>query len=147
MTQIEQGNTLNDGPEVITERVCDSSGDRVYRKTTNRIKSTTNRVIDFAGFAEIRPDDGVVLFRMPVNGSVVIEEARNTINGTRNEEESGYIHQDIRGSVLSKTSFTHDWTIPQLSAETEYDAWVNDYENRLSRNLCMSHLGGQAVSF
>ncbi|MBT5470160.1 MAG: RHS repeat-associated core domain-containing protein, partial [Nitrospina sp.] len=45
----------------------------------------------------------------------------------RNEEESGYIHQDIRGSVLAKTSFTHDWTIPQLSGETEYDAWGNDY--------------------
>ena len=84
-------------------------------------------MIDFAKFAEIRPDDGVVLFRMPVNGSVVIEEARNTIDGTRNEEESGYIHQDIRGSVLAKTSFTHDWTIPQVSAETEYDAWGNDY--------------------
>ncbi|TDP76379.1 hypothetical protein [Bradymonas sediminis] len=59
-------------------------------------------VIDFAGLAEIRPDEGIMLLRVPVNGAVMVEEARSLVDGARDERQSGYRHTDIRGSTLAR---------------------------------------------
>lgn len=49
-----------------------------------------------------------MLWRMPVNGAVMVEEARSLITGERDERQSGYLHTDIRGSTLAKTG----WSAP-----------------------------------
>ena len=37
---------------------------------------------------------------MPVNGAVTVEEARSLATGVRDIAQSGYIHTDLRGSIV-----------------------------------------------
>jgi len=45
----------------------------VLRSTIDHLSGKKKRVIDFAGLAEIRPDEGIMLWRVPVNGAVMVE--------------------------------------------------------------------------
>ena len=106
-------------------------GKRILRKTENVLAGTTERVIDFAGLAKIRPDDGpdgdgdgnpdgVMTFRLPVGGTTAVEEARALEGADRVMSESGYVHSDIRSSILAKTSYQGP---ALLDKEAEYSAW------------------------
>lgn len=104
-----------------TRHVCGEGGRRVLRETTDNLTGQTQRVIDFAGLAEIRPDDGIMLWRVPVNGAVTVEEARSLATGERDVTQSGYIHTDLRGSTLARTGWNAQMSLP--FEEAEYGPW------------------------
>ncbi|MFU8804078.1 MAG: RHS repeat-associated core domain-containing protein [Bradymonadaceae bacterium] len=112
--------------DATTSFVCGQGGRRALRKTTDHLTGKTQRVIDFAGLAEIRPDDGpdgILLLRLPAGGTTVVEEARSLINGARVYEESGYVHSDVRSSILAKTDY--EGAALLMTHAAEYDAWGN----------------------
>ncbi|QDG54391.1 hypothetical protein FIV42_27695 [Persicimonas caeni] len=122
--------------DMTTTHVCGQGGRRVFRSTVDYVNGEVNRVIDFAGIAEIRPDegpdrdqdgypDGLIFVRIPVNGAVSVEDARSLVDGSRIEEESGYIHSDLRGSVLAKTAIEGAASIDK---EAVYGAWGEPVE-------------------
>src|SRR5690554_3079452 len=127
MTQIDREiwEVSRMGTRTVTDKttchVCGEGGRRVLRATTDNLTGQTQRVIDFAGLAEIRPDDGIMLWRVPVNGAVTVEEARSLATGERDEDQSGYIHTDLRGSTLAKTGWDAQMSLP--FEEAEYDSW------------------------
>ncbi len=124
MRTIDVTNTDSSGATVLdktTRQVCGEGGRRVLRETVDYLSGTTQRVIDFAGLAEIRPDDGVMLWRVPVNGAVTVEEARSLVDGSRRTDRSGYIHTDMRGSTLAKTGWSSQMSLP--FKEAEYGPW------------------------
>lgn len=104
-----------------TDHVCNASGTRVLRSTTDLVTAARSRVVQFAGFGEIRPDEGVFLARPSVGGTVLVEDARDLSSGNRVLAESGYAFRDTRGSTLLRTVFN----APASAAnrETEYDSW------------------------
>ena len=109
-----------------TEQVCGQDGQRVYRRTVDS-HGSIERVVQFAGIGEIRIDDGdhgTMLFRMPVGGTVSLEDARSLLDGSRIEEESGFLLTDVRGSVVAKTNLSG---IPSIEREAEYSAWGETY--------------------
>src|SRR5690554_4226993 len=118
-----------------TRHVCGEGGRRVLRETTDNLTGETQRVIDFAGLAEIRPDEGIMLWRVPVNGAVTVEEARFLATGVRDDDQSGYIHPDLRGSTLAKTGWDAQMSLP--FEEAEYDAWGKTL--RVSTNSVPTH--------
>jgi RHS repeat-associated protein len=103
-----------------SDYTCGLDG-RVVARASTRADGSTSRRIDFAGLAEIRPDEGVFLLRVPLHGSVAVEDARSLQTGARNVPLSGYIVSDARGSVLATTGF--DSSAPGFTREAEYDAW------------------------
>src|SRR5690554_1430602 len=127
------------GTRTVTDKttchVCGEGGRRVLRATTDNLTGQTQRVIDFAGLAEIRPDDGIMLWRVPVNGAVTVEEARALATGARDEDQSGYIHTDLRGSTLAKTGWDAQMSLP--FEEAEYGAWGETL--RVSTNPVPTH--------
>jgi RHS repeat-associated protein len=105
--------------EASSAYTCGLDG-RVVARASSLADGTTSRRIDFAGLAEIRPDDGVFVLRVPVSGSVSVEDARSLDTGERVVSESAYLVNDARGSVLATTAFDSDTAITR---EAEYDAW------------------------
>jgi RHS repeat-associated protein len=103
-----------------SDYTCGLDG-RVVARSTVKADTTKSRRIDFAGLAEVRPDDGVFLLRVPLQGSVAVEDARSLSTGARVSASSGYIISDARGSVLARTRF--DVGTPSFTTEAEYDAW------------------------
>ncbi len=103
-----------------SEYTCGLDG-RVVARATTKPDGSLSRRIDFAGLAEIRPDEGVFLLRVPVSGSVSVEDARSLSTGDRVTSLSEYLVSDIRGSVIATTSF--DTGASVLAKETELDAW------------------------
>jgi len=97
---------------------CGLDGKVVARATT-KLDGSTSRRIDFAGLGEIRPDEGVFVLRVPVGGSVAVEDARLLSTGDRSNALSGYVANDARGSVLANLALTTQ----TLSKEAEFDAW------------------------
>jgi RHS repeat-associated protein len=117
--------------DMTTTHVCGQGGRRVLRSTVDYLNGEVSRVIDFAGLAEIRPDegpdddgdgypDGLVFVRVPVGGAVSVEDARSFVDGSQVADESGYIHADIRGSVIAKTAIDGP---ASMSREAAYGAW------------------------
>ena len=105
----------------LTTHVCGQGGRRVFRRTENTLTGRVERVIKFGKLAEIRPDEGIFLKRISVNGSILVEDAHSLTSGHRVEPESGYVFNDVRGSVLAKTAFSGPAS--HVTRETEYDAW------------------------
>ena len=84
------------------------------------------RMVPFLGLGEIRPDDGVGLFvwRLPVNGTVAVEEARKLSDGTFvGGPESGFVMSDIRGSVVAETDLQG---VPAIVEAHEYDPYGDE---------------------
>ncbi len=108
-----------------TTNICGQGGRRVYRQSFDAVSNTTSRVVDFAGIAEIRPDDGVMLVRVPINETVLVEQALDLGTGALVVEESGYLHLDMRQSVLARTSFDDPSPASAVveTHEAEYEAW------------------------
>src|SRR5690554_3839433 len=76
-----------------------------------------------------------MLWRVPVNGAVTVEEARSLATGERDEDQSGYIHTDLRGSTLAKTGWDAQMSLP--FEEAEYGAWGETL--RVSTNPVPTH--------
>jgi len=72
---------------------------------------------------------------VPVNGAVTVEEARLLATGVRDDDQSGYIHTDLRGSTLAKTGWDAQMSLP--FEEAEYDAWGKTL--RVSTNSVPTH--------
>lgn len=89
----------------------------------SRATETTKAVIELGQIGELRPNDGVLLLRMPVNATVTIEDARSLKTGARVEGQSGYLLSDVRHSVLAKTSFRAAPAATIRVQDAEYDAW------------------------
>ena len=109
-----------------TDLICDSAGNTVARKTTSFGSPVSSR-FDIGRLGEVRVEEGIFLMRLPVGGTVQVEEAWSLETGERVVEESGYILSDARGSVLAKTRFDagaiDDPTEDAVAEEAEYDAW------------------------
>lgn len=108
-----------------SEYTCGLDGKVVARDTT-KIDGSRSRRIDFAGLGELRPDEGIFMMRVPVSGSVSVEDARSLATGSRVTSMSGYLVNDARGSVLATTGFTTG--AASFTTEAEYDAWGKKLE-------------------
>lgn len=120
------------GPEQTSssEYTCGLDGKVVARATTKADGSTARR-IDLAGLGEIRADEGVFVLRVPVSGSVAVEDARSLATGNRVTALSGYVASDARGSVLANIELGAETT----TKEAEFDAWgkkLTDFSATLS---------------
>ncbi len=101
------------------EYLCGQGGKRMVRVVENHLTNTRSGVLQVGGLAEVRADEGIVLLRVPVGGTTVVEEARLTTSGARVANLSGFLHKDARGSVLMRTA----WGDQTVLSEAEYDAW------------------------
>jgi RHS repeat-associated protein len=113
------------GETVVNEYICNQEGKRSARLT--RRGTNIERVIYIGDLLELRPDDGEqgeVRVRLPLAGSAVFEDIRDLRSGLRDEERSGYLVKDIRGSVLAKVSYDLNRDLPRVEyEEAEYTAW------------------------
>lgn len=107
------------GTSQTTKLVCDSGGRVISRRTQQNGQTLSSR-FDL-GFGELRPEEGTLVLRLPVNGSVLVEEARSLATGQRVVDKSGYLLNDARGSVLARTRFASSG--PPIVEAAEYDAW------------------------
>jgi RHS repeat-associated protein len=81
-------------------------------------------VLQFAGIGEIRPDEGELLVRLPVNGTVLLEERYELATGLIREEKSQVVFTDLRGSTLATASYKPgEKTPPAVRSESVYDPW------------------------
>ena len=103
-----------------SEYTCGLDG-KVVARDTMKLDGGRSRRIDFAGLAEIRPDEGIFMLRVPLSGTVSVEDARSLATGARVTAMSGYVLSDARGSVLATTGF--DSASPGFTREADYDAW------------------------
>jgi RHS repeat-associated protein len=114
-----------DGTNTVNEYICNEEGKRSARLT--RRGTDVERVIFVGDLVELRPDDGdqgEVLVRLPLAGNVAFEDVRDLRSGLRDEERSGYLVKDIRGSVLAKVSYDLDRDLPRVEyEEAEYSPW------------------------
>lgn len=108
-----------------SEYTCGLDG-RVVARATTKPDGSKSRRIDFGGIAEIRPDEGVLVLRIPLSGSVSVEDARSLTTGDRIPELSGYLMNDARGSVLAATEF--ESSSPGIVREADYDPWGKKVE-------------------
>jgi RHS repeat-associated protein len=104
-----------------TAYVYGADGRRMLRKTEDLLTGAVARVVLFGEMAEIRVDEGTLLLRVPLTGNTIVEEARSLIDGHRLPEQSGYVHTDLRGSVIGLTSYLG----PALAQthQAEYGPW------------------------
>lgn len=100
-----------------TDYICDGGGNTVARKTT--LGETVSSRFDVAGIGELLLEEGILLVRLPVGGTVHVQEAWSLDTGERVVGKSGYMLNDSRGSVLARTAFNGDIVVE----EAEYDAW------------------------
>lgn len=107
--------------EASTLVVSGSEGERILAHTVLDGGSRTETVVDFAGFAEIRPEAGVLLARLPIRGEVVCEEATSLDTGARLPGKSGFVHADPRGSVLAVSA--PQGASPLVREAVDYDGW------------------------
>lgn len=115
-----------------TKYICGQGGNRVARLTENHQTGEVSRVIQFAGIAEIRPDEGqngTMLVRLTLNNSSALEDAKDLKTGQRIEERSGYLLKDIRGSLVAKSAFrSSEDGVKLITREAEYGSWGETIE-------------------
>lgn len=105
-----------------TNYTCGLDGKLVARDSL-KMDGSRSRRIDFAGLAEIRPDEGIFLLRVPVHGAVAVEDARSLTTGDRVPSLSGYVVSDVRGSVLATLPFDGSTPVTGVAREAEFDPW------------------------
>ncbi len=109
-------------PQTTTTRnLCGFGGSRVYRETT-KPDGKVERVYYLPDGSELRPEQNLFVMQLPVAKSTVATLAFSLTDGALVQAESGYIHSDVRGSVVARTPLNAaDVRIPDR--EAEYDAW------------------------
>lgn len=103
----------------VTEHFCGLGGERVARRTTRGDKVDT--LISLPGGFDVRPEQDLVEMRLELGGGTHVELAWSLATGEMQLEESGYVHTDLRGSVLAKTRF--DAPLEQPFALAAYGPW------------------------
>ena len=106
-------------PPLATALVCNSAGESIARRSTTAGQTVESSIN--LGIGELRPHEGHFVLRLPVAGTVLIEEARSLSTGERVVAKSGYLFNDVRGSVLARMGF--EPAAPAIVEEAEYDAW------------------------
>ena len=110
-----------------TSFICGRDGSRVVRQSQELPGGGIAKRIDFAGLAEIRTDEGIFLLRIKLGDTTLVEEARALATGGRVPEQSGYVHGDLRGSVVTQTAFNapdpRDPLGNVFTREADYDPW------------------------
>jgi YD repeat-containing protein len=96
-------------------------GGRVIARATTLPTGAKSRRIDFAGIAEIRPDENIFMMRIPVGGTVAFEDGRSLSTGF-GDVSSTYLVSDVRGSIIAASSWDSAAGAP--SREAEFDAWA-----------------------
>ncbi len=105
----------------VTRNVRGLSGVRAYRETTLP-NGDVERVFYLPNGAELRPDQDLFIMRLPVATATVAHLAWSVRDGGIVPSESGYVHTDMRGSVIARTPLdAADVRTPDR--EAEYDAW------------------------
>jgi RHS repeat-associated protein len=109
-------------PQTTTTRnLCGFGGSRVLRETT-KPDGQVERVYYLPDGSELRPEQNLFVMQLPVAKSTVATLAYSLTDGSLVQSESGYIHTDVRGSVVAKTPLNAaNVRIPDR--EAEYDAW------------------------
>jgi RHS repeat-associated protein len=105
----------------VTTHACGLGGQRIRRETYDLLSGRKARTLEIPGIGEIRADEGIFLRRPTINRNVTIEEAIDLSSGVRIDSESGYVLEDMRGSVLARTQFTAP--LSTMVREGDYDAW------------------------
>ncbi len=129
--QASDGSIVSD---FTTTRICGPTGERHMRRTYDDLADKVDSlVVDIPGIGEIRidgEDEPAISLRLPINGTIVLEDVRALDGGARDLHKSGWIHQDLRGSVVAKLTF-EDVAADPAAFEArylevgEYDAWGN----------------------
>ncbi len=105
----------------VTRNMCGLSGARAYRETTLP-NGNVERVYYLPNGVEVRPDQDLFIMRLPVATATVAHLAWSLSSGGIVASESGYVHTDVRGSVISRTPLDAS-NVRALDREAEYDAW------------------------
>ncbi|MEW6742093.1 MAG: RHS repeat-associated core domain-containing protein [Planctomycetota bacterium] len=100
--------------------LTDHKGERVARRTLDAIAGTTAHVIELGDFVEILPEQGLARIQVRAENVLILEDARSLATGARVPPSAGFVHTDLRGSVVAQSSFAAP---AQLSRATDYDAW------------------------
>lgn len=98
---------------------CDDGGNHLYR-STQTTEGIASRVLKL-GLSELRPDDGILLHRLPLNGSILLEVAYQLSDGMRDAEQSRIIMLDARGSIVATAPL--DGGAAQTRQAVDYDVW------------------------
>ena len=101
---------------------CNHEGKTAFRRSVNNGPGAqTHTRLDIGDFLEIRPELGISVARIRVNGTAVVEEARDLVNGARVAAQSSVTFADVRGSILAEASFSGPADV--LVREADYGAW------------------------
>lgn len=98
--------------------VCSDAGETVAR----RAAAGGGRVVEIPGLGQLRLDEGVLLLRVPVAGTALVQDVRFFGNGERDKDRSGYLLGDARSSVLARAPYDADPGF-DFDEEAEYAAW------------------------
>ena len=106
-----------------TRNLCGFGASRAYRETKFP-DAHIERVYYLPDGSELRPDQNLFVMQLPVATSTVATLAWSIDTGALVQEESGYIHTDMRGSVVARTALnkTAD-AIKTPDSKAEYGAW------------------------
>ncbi len=114
------------GPRASTDHLCGPDGSRLWRSTltSDSQGASQSRMLSLPGGVEIRPDEDLLLIQIPVGTQNISEIAWSLSTGEWRPDESGFLHTDVRGSVLAKTRM--DAPSPDIATQkANYDAWGN----------------------
>lgn len=130
-TEVTRGVEGSPGATHTTRNVCGLSSQRLLRESTDAY-GHTQRTYYLPGNVELRlgegnDESGLMMFRLPVSDVTVAQLAWNVRDGDIVEAESGYVHTDLRGSVLARTSLDRN-EATEYVREAEYGAWGETYE-------------------
>ena len=107
-----------------SSHLCGLGGRRVFRETSTG-DGESDSVLYLPGNAEVRAHEDLLVISMPIGRVSTAEMAWSLSSGDWIEEESGFIHTDLRGSVLAKTAFDGE---PENADElAEYGPWGETY--------------------
>jgi RHS repeat-associated protein len=99
--------------------LCDGAGNHIYRAARSE-SGSSSRVLS-VDLSEIRPDDGILLHRLPLNGTISLEVAHRLSDGARVDARSRAVLLDSRGSVVATAPLGGT----DVAQAGDYDAWGN----------------------
>jgi len=108
-----------------TTNLCGVDGDRTYREVRNA-NNTVERTYYLPGGAELRPNQNLFIMKLGIAAATTAHLAWSLKGQGMVAAESGYVHNDARGSVLARTGIAA--ADPKtFDRQAEYDAWGNTF--------------------